>query len=255
MSPNCDIHTPDNHTDVALSVASVLRLFEASVTCEDTLDNAAKDIAGLVHSMDLIEPTIERVRLARPNFKMARLYSLLVIQLRSLIGKPPPPISSRMVFVEVPSHYPPITLDFLKVIFPNIQKVWRVLSSRSGRKCLVEFASHSSARRAVDSRQSSAQLGISNSTDHHSVRCAWASPYAAIPPLSVEYAMELPLFEIVDDESIITPSLDWRRPRPRSASDTNHKSGEVFSVSDLVSILRSTGAFDEYPLQASQLRF
>jgi hypothetical protein len=254
VSPNCDIHTPDNHTSVSASITNVLRLFEKSVGCDDGVDNAAKDIAGLVHSLNLIEPTMERIRTLRGNFKLARVYSLLIIQLRSLVGKPVPPISSRMVFVEVPNDYSPITLDFLKVIFPNIQKVWRILISGSGQRCLVEFASHSSARRAVDSRQSAAAC-LPHTMTHQAVRCAWACPFVAIPPLRVDYAIGLPLFEVVDDESIIAPSLDWRRPRPRSGSAGSIKTAEVFSVSDLLSILQGTGAFDDYPPQAAQLRF
>ena len=247
-----DIFTPDNSRSDSVAITNAFRLFEKSTTAGDAVDNAAKDIAGLIHSIDCVDEAIDRIRRMHLTFKLTRLYCVLIVQLKALIGKPAPPISSRMVYVEVPYHYPPITLDLLHNLLPNTQKVWRVITSMSGKKCLVEFASHSSARRAVDSRQLSANH---QAPSHNTVKCAWASSIAPIPPLRIEYASELPVFEVADDESTIAPSLDWRRPRPRSDSACALKCADMFSMSDLLSVLRGTGAFDDYPPLASQIRF
>jgi hypothetical protein len=251
-SAGAGIYTPDNASVDAAAISAALRLFEKSAAAGDAIDNAAKDIAGLIHSMDKVETALDRIRRLPLNFKLAKVYNALIVQLRSLLDKPVPPISSRMVFVEVPPNYAPISIEFLRNMFPNIQKVWRVILSRNGRKCLVEFASHSSARRAVDSRQITMGFGHNPSS---TVKCSWASAYAAIPPLRIEYATELPIFEMTEDESVISPSLDWRRPRPRSDSTCALASSDFFSIADLLNVLKGTGAFDDYPPLPSQLRF
>jgi hypothetical protein len=253
-SVDSGIGTPENSSIDEPTISTVLRLFEKSVAAGDPIENACKDIASLIHSLNLIDATLKWIRRCNVGIRAAKLYGSLLVQLRVLSEKQAPPISSRTVYVEVPSHYPPISLELLKALFPNIQKVWRIIMSRSARRCLVEFASHSSARRAVDSRLGSIGSACS-AVSHNTVKCTWASPQSEIPSLRIEYVSELPVIEMCDDESIIAPSSDWRRPRPRPDSQFAAKQAELFSVPDLLSILRGTGAFDDYPPHASQIRF
>jgi hypothetical protein len=251
-SAETGIYTPDNSSLDSAAISAVFRIFEKCAAGGDAIENAAKDMACLVHSLDLVSVTLDRIRRMPFNLKLARVYNVLVANLKALVNKPVPPISSRMVYVEVPSNFSPISIDLLRTLFPNMQKVWRVITSTNGRKCLVEFASHSSARRAVDSRQMAGNFGHQSNSQ---VKCSWASAYAHIPPLRIEYITELPIVETMDDESAIAPSLDWRRPRPRSESSFAITCADVFSTSDLLSVLERTGAFDDYPPLLSQLRF
>lgn len=222
----------------------------------DLVENTAKDIACLLHCMGKVDRSIERMQSLQSSFKMSKLYSFLLFQLKLLVGKPVPPISSRLVYVEVCHPNSRISTELLRSLFPNMQKVWRILISRTGRRCLVEFASHSSARRAVDSRQQLAiQHGALCAGAELAVKCSWASPTVGIPPLRIDYETEFPIFVVTDDESMIAPSLDWRRPRPRSDSLYSCRAHDQSTAPDLLSILRYTGAFDDYPPQLSQLRF
>jgi hypothetical protein len=256
VSPDSFVTTPDNSCCTGLNIDVALRIFEKLAVSSDTADNAAKDVACLIHSMGMVELAIQRLKSVSMNYRAVKVYSALSVQLRGMVGKPIPPISSRLVYVEISATSKRISVDLLRTIFPNIQKVWRVLVSSCGRTCLVEFASHSSARRAVDSRQQpSSHLTYGQTFDSSSVKCAWASSSVAIPPLRIDYLTDFPVFEMVDDDSIVAPSLDWRRPRPRSESIYSNKSHEVGSLPDLMSILKCTGAFDDYPPQLSQLRF
>jgi hypothetical protein len=74
------------------------------------------------------------------------------------------------------------------------------------------------------------------------------SPYVDIKPLDLRRLTSLPIIEIVDDDSIVCPSNDWRRPRP-----TSSKQMEAFTSRDLVAVLNMAGAFDDYPADVAQI--
>jgi hypothetical protein len=256
VSPDTSISTPDNLSGEDISIDTALRMFEKWSDSPDIVENTAKDIACLLHCMGKVERSIERLKSFESPFRMSKVYTYLLFQLKLLMGKPVPPISSRLVYVEVTHPSSCISMEVLRSMFPNMQKVWRILISQTGRKCLVEFASHSSARRAVDSRQQlSIQQGTFCSGLEFAFKCTWACPTVGIPPLRIDYETEFPIFVVTDDESVIAPSLDWRRPRPRSDSMYSCRSHDQSTAPDLLSILRYTGAFDDYPPQLSQLRF
>ena len=233
----------------------IFRLFEKAATSYEAAENAAKDISHLLHSLGRAEEAVDQIQASQGLWRFRKTHMCLLTQLKAIIGKPVPPISSRVVYIEVPSQYGRITLDLLRRLFPNIQKVWRIILSREGRSCLIEFASHSSARRAVDSRQQGHSPNSSSPTSKsdHGIKCAWVSPLVEIPPICITKGTDLPVVEFAIDESIISPSLDWRRPRPRTDSDCP-KDLEGFSAVDLMSVLKWTGAFDDYPALVSQLR-
>lgn len=178
-------------------------------------------------------------------------------QLKQLIGKPISPVSSRVVYVEIPPQMGRVSVGLLRRFFPNMGKVWRILLSRTGQECLLEFASHSSARRAVDARQQGIHGLPLPPVDGPAVKCAWVCPSATIPPLNIMKLRDLPIIEYIDDESVITPSSDWRRPRPTlhvpcsvscRAIDCCGSSNHFLS-----SVLRMTGAFDDYPPDNNQV--
>jgi hypothetical protein len=207
-----------------------------------------KDVANLLHAMGksmeltkLLEST-----LSSSSNRTNKVFLEVLVHLKSMIGKPVAPISSRVVYVEVPSRLGPITTDTLRKLFPNMSKVWRVMVSPMGFSALLEFASHSSARRAVDARQ---QLGSNVNSDEP--RCAWISPSVVLPPLELGRATSFPVFEIMEDSSLFCPSSDWRRPRPTIPKNCE----PLFSAGDLLSVLRHAGAFDDYPADLEQLIF
>jgi hypothetical protein len=255
-SPSEDvrIRTPDFQNAVDASILSAFALFERASTSHELAENAAKDIAHLLHTLGKVREALESIKFNQLPFKIGRFYGMLVSQLKILIDKPVPPISSRVVYVELPPGNGRIHLELLRNLFPNVQKVWRVILSPSGKSCLIEFASHSSARRAVDARQQGAASVLTGPPIYHNVKCAWVSPYVHIPPLSIDYIADLPVIEVATDDSMIAPSMDWRRPRPRAESGSSVKSQEMFSTHDLLSVLKGTGAFDDYPPQACQVR-
>lgn len=207
-------------------------------TVHDSLDNhdsACKDAASLLHNIGKRGSDIQCIDLSVMSTKWSRQYQCLLSHLRSLSGKPITPLSSRVVYVEFAPSRGRISYDNLRRIFPNVQKIWRVIMSKSKCSCLVEFASHSSARRAVDARQETSQC----------TKCTWVSPSVEIPPMRVSKETSFPIMEYLDDDSVIAPSTDWRRPRPTE----NHK--DAFSQFDLVTFLRQTGAFDDYPPEST----
>jgi hypothetical protein len=211
-----------------------------------SLDVTPKDVANLLHAMGKSSEIIKSLESMTTSCQANKVYSEVLVQLKSMIGKPVAPISSRVVYVEVSSRGGPITIDSLRKLFPNMSKVWRVLVSPLGLSALLEFASHSSARRAVDARQ---QLG--SSLNPGDPRCAWISPSVVLPPLELGRATSFPVFEIMKDSSLFCPSSDWRRPRPT----TTKISEQHFSACDLLSVLRHAGAFDDYPAELEQLIF
>ena len=253
-SPDVRVRTPDLQSTHDVAILSAFALFERATTSHEQAESAAKDIAHLIHTLGKVNEAIHCIKHNQLPYRMGRYYGMLVAQLKTLQDKQVPPITSRVVYVEIPSGSGRIHLDLLRNLFPNVQKVWRVILSPSGRSCLIEFASHSSARRAVDARQQGYCSALTGASVSSNVKCAWVSPYVHIPPLAIDYIADLPVIEVAMDESIIAPSMDWRRPRPRAESGSSVKSQDVFSTHDLLSVLKGTGAFDDYPPQASQIR-
>ena len=251
-SPEWRVTTPSSSFSADSEVSYAVRMFEKAAVSYESSDTAAKDVAQLIHTIGRIDEGVQHVQFIMGLTKHRRAYCLLLGQLKNLMGKPIPPMVSRVVFVEVPANYGRISLDTLSNLFPNIQKVWRLILAKDARSCLIEFASHSSARRAVDARL---QGHSSYNSSPSVVRCAWVSPSVNLPPLSIAGAADLPIVEFATDDSIIQPSLDWRRPRPRNNSDHLLKKfpGE-FSPQELMSVLNLTGAFDDYPPNLSQLQ-
>ena len=244
------IKKPVHSRDVEIA----FKLLESSVGYNENPDSASKDIANLLHVLGKAEEAVQYLQANQAVWRFKKVHSCLLIQLRSLVGKPISPIASRVVFVEIPTSMGRISIDTLRKLFPNIAKVWRIILSRSGQSCLLEFASHSSARRAVDARQQSLSpksSPMSSTACYDSVKCAWVSPYVDIPAFSLSSVKEFPIIEKVDDESIISPSTDWRRPRPTNTCVPKNNDG--FSVCDLLSVLRMAGAFDDYPADFNQL--
>jgi hypothetical protein len=224
------------------TLAAVLIIFEKA-TCSVEAESVAKDLSHLLHSVGATHMAITALQASIvSNWKSRRSQAVFLSQLRMIADKPVAPITSRCVFVEVIAPHIQISLDSLRRVFPNIQKIWRVILARHGRSCLIEFASHSSARRAVDSRQHVPSHGPQDNT----IKCAWVAPNVDIPPLRLEPDESFPVMEYAVDESIISPSLDWRRPRPRTGSDFS-RDQDAFASFDLTTILRCTGAFDDYP--------
>jgi len=248
-SPDSRASTCFPNDGLADAVDAVLRLYERSAVSYEATENAAKDISHLLLCMGAAEEAIIRLQQDRPAWRYRRAYASLLTQLKAVMSKPPAPISSRVVYVEVPSTYATISLDMLRRLFPNIQKVWRIILASDGKSCLIEFASHSSARRAVDSRQQGHP--INNMNQEQVVRCAWVSPNVEIPPIVITHEVDLPVVEYATDDCLVIPSLDWRRPRPRTTSECSK--ADIFDI-DLVSLLTATGAFDDYPPLLCQLR-
>ena len=225
------------------AVVKLLRIQRADGTSQTT---TPRDVAYLLHALGDSRNCVRFLEAMHPPMGYNKAHLEILAHLRSLVGKPVAPIASRVVYIEVSTDSGPITFDYLRKLFPNITKVWRVIVSPTRLEALLEFASHSSARRAVDARQ---QLGSMNAMQEP--RCAWVSPSVSLPPLDLSRVVSFPVFEIMDDETLFCPSTDWRRPRPTSPK----LFVPVFSPEDLLSVLQNAGAFDDYPADLDQLIF
>jgi hypothetical protein len=242
-----------SHNDVDLAI----RYMERSMTDSENIDAISKDMASLLHALGMCsESLIYLCQSTHGQWPSRKIRTSLMGHLKHIIGKPVPPMASRVVYVEVPRQMGKITIPLLKRLIPNVSKIWRVMLSRSGQTCLLEFASHSSARRAVDSRQQS-PTNQQTPSIQDAVKCAWVTPSALIPQFDISRLREFPLVEYIQDESVISPSSDWRRPRPTISAPC----GATCRVSDvlsteggfLTSVLRMTGAFDDYPPDIDQV--
>jgi hypothetical protein len=225
----------------------VVNLLRKQHTIGNGSEVTSRDVANLLHALGKTQECLNFMGQATSLGTVDKTHLEILIHLRSLSEKPVAPISSRVVFVELNPKNGRITMESLRKLFPNMSKVWRVLVSSSGHTALLEFASHSSARRAVDARQ---QVGSASFPDEP--RCAWISPSVNLPPLDICSASCFPVFEITEDDSIFCPSTDWRRPRPNiPRGGTEYQ----FTASDLLCVLRHAGAFDDYPADLEQLIF
>jgi len=227
----------------------LMAILQKILVTYDIHESCSKDVANLLHAQGNTEALMKTIATMNSPWRMSRVYSEILSHLKAMQGKPIAPISSRVVYVEFPSSLGQIHLEPLKAIFPNMSKVWRVLLSQTGSSALLEFASHSSARRAVDARQQ-AQTAASMQPASDQVKCAWVSPYVVIKPMDLSQLKSFPIIEIVDDDSIVCPSTDWRRPRPTNIPT---KPLESFTTRDLVSVLNMAGAFDDYPADVCQI--
>jgi hypothetical protein len=229
---------------ISNDLVPVMQLLEKLLSTSDVQESCTKDVANLLHANGRTDTAIRFIEELHIPWRLGRTYHEILTHLRAIQGKPVAPISSRVVYVEIPCAMGRITLETLRDLFPNIAKVWRILLNRSGTSALLEFASHSSARRAVDARQ---QIQTTNNSPDQ-VKCAWVSPFVHIKPLDLSQLKSFPIIELVDDDSIVCPSTDWRRPRP-----TSSKQSEAFTSRDLVSVLNMAGAFDDYPAELAQI--
>ena len=144
--------------------------------------------------------------------------------------KPQAPIHSRALFVEPAFLDRPHSLrsvSFLRDSFLNYMKILRVLVDEINCRGLIEFATHSAARRALDNPHPKGY------------RLRWVSPDTLIPPADFTRSRTLPVFGDLATCELPAPSTDWRRPRPTQSSEF---------LATLVTVARTlagSGAFDD----------
>jgi hypothetical protein len=244
--------TPENPTELDPSLVHLIRFLEEQTLNHGYCESIVKDVASMLHCSSLARSAISFLSAIRSDVSR-RLHMGLLTELRRLVNKEITLLNSRVIYVQIPSDMGIISLDLLSKLFPNVQKIWRIILHSSGHSCLIEFASHSSARRAVDYRQPFA--------DTSPVRCHWVDRDVDIPILDLEkISKNFPIIEIIEtiENEVIKPSGDWRRPRPgfiNSPIRTPGPPSPVSESSELVSFLKFTGAFDDqFPIDNSLLR-
>jgi hypothetical protein len=94
----------------------------------------------------------------------------------------------------------------LRVLFPNYTKIIRVFLSECGKRGIVEFCTHSAARRALD------QPPVEG------FRLSWVSLDTRIPEMQYVPA-SLPVWANLNECFLPAPSNDWRRPRPTQTTE------------------------------------
>ena len=247
MSSTIKFSMTKNSTNLRREIDAVVRLLQMQRSDGTSQVTTPRDVAYLLHALGDANDCVKLLESMHPPIGYGKAHFEILAHLRSLIGKPVAPIASRVIYVEVPAISGPITFESLRKLFPNMSKVWRVLVSPTKLAALLEFASHSSARRAVDARQQVACMHAAQ----QDARCAWISPTVELPPMDLKRVGSFPIFEIMHDESLFCPSTDWRRPRPTLPKYTE----PVFSPEDLLTVLQHAGAFDDYPADLDQLIF
>ena len=106
-------------------------------------------------------------------------------------------------------------------------KILRVLVDEANCRGLIEFATHSAARRALDNPHP------------RGYRLRWVSPDTLIPSADFTRCRTLPVFGDLSTCDLPAPSTDWRRPRPTQSSEF---------LATLVTVARTlagSGAFDD----------
>lgn len=237
-----------NTVQLVECLGSMLFRLERYHDSGDNIESACKDAATLLHNLGKSDEVLRSFECNPRGFRGFKENVSLFNHLKTLRGKPVTPLTSRVVYVEIPFLRGRVTYEHLKRIFPNVQKIWRIIVCKTSSACLVEFASHSSARRAVDARQQSMISSQGQYASQSGSKCAWVSPLVEIPPMTITPTTTFPIIEYLEDDSIILPSTDWRRPRPNCSEQIKYV--DAFVQLDLMSILLQTGAFDDYPPDA-----
>ena len=120
-----------------------------------------------------------------------------------------PPISTRALYAQCVNGVLR-DRDLLGLMFPDFEKILRILADVKGSVGVIEFATYSAARRTVD-----------HFTDSHYVRLQWLSLTVKIPNFTVEELFQIK--PIIADLSLcagrVVGSTDLRRKRTRALED------------------------------------
>ena len=234
-----------------------LSLFERALFAGDRLEFAIKEIISLLHMLGRTSEAIAFVERCMRWGPPYRGYAPLLRQLQNLSTKLPTPVHSRSLFAEaccqaclscedlVPPGLPaPVcshenlfhnrcslrSSRFLRDTFMNFLKILRVLVSTDERSGLIEFSTHSAARRALDN------------PPPPGFRLRWVSPETVIPDEDFTKVTTLPVFGNLADCALPAPSPDWRRPRPTAAPGNLYLSDPD---TNLANVLAESGAWDD----------
>ncbi len=194
------IYTEAKKAEYDGNLELAMELYLRAVDCNDRADSAIKDYAGLLHMKGQTKMAIEFMESQSEKRKNAMGFRNLLGQLRATYERE---ISSehnhlpKVVLVNVKDDTIDIELKTLQSILPNCLKISHVtfvnpILTREGfpsSKCaLIEFSSHSSARKAV-------MVG-----KHDSIKCCW-SPNTLID--TIEYIEEKKPIQLIKGGSLV----------------------------------------------------
>lgn len=135
----------------------------------DRVDSCMKDIAGLLNMMGRTHDAVEFLKAHQDKVTNKVGYSNLLVRLQNDLERSEISELPRSLTVKVVNQsLGPVTMTLCDRLFPNPAKVRRILhTDNEGYIGAIHFASHSSARKAMQVQK--------NSPDQ--VCCAWSSLY------------------------------------------------------------------------------
>jgi hypothetical protein len=188
------IYTEAKKAEYDGNLELAMELYLRAVECNDRADSAIKDYAGLLHMKGQTVLAIDFMEKQPEKRKTALGFKNLLTQLKATHERE---ISNehnhlpRVVLVNVKDDTIDIELNTLQAILPNCLKICQIsfmnptftLEGFPSSKCaLIEFTSHSSARKAV-------MVG-----KHDSIKCCWAPPSLVE---TVEHSQEVSPVQLV----------------------------------------------------------
>lgn len=194
------IYTEAKKAEYDGNLELAMELYLRAIECNDRADSAIKDYAGLLHMKGQTKMAIEFMESQCEKRKSAMGFRNLLGQLRATHERE---ISSehnhlpKVVLVNVKDDTIDVELKTLQSILPNCLKISHVtfvnpILTREGfpsSKCaLIEFSSHSSARKAV-------MVG-----KHDSIKCCW-SPNTLID--TIEFIEEKTPIQLIKGGSLV----------------------------------------------------
>ena len=219
----CDrsIYLKAKLAEYAGDLDKAMPLYLKAIKMGDRTDSAVKDYAGLLHMLGRTEEALAFLETNPPLSSNYSSYDNLIEQLKASLNARDS-LLPRVLVVEVPALF---TDQTLAQIFPNPRRITRWVSS-SHNRAVVEFSSHSAARKALLVRKCAG------------IRCAWA-PEECLESEITSQAFEL----LLAHPSSPRGSLFWKKPK--TLEDETDTPEEPASPSQILSTPSRT---DESPV-------
>lgn len=136
-------------------IAGALDMFYKALLAEDRVDSCLKDIAGLLNMLGRTTEAVDFLRSHEDKVRNQSGFNNLLSRLEAEVLKDSSSDLPRGVCVTVVDQsLGPVTLKLCDRLFPNPAKIRRILhTDSSGFVAAVHFATHSSARKALQVRK------------------------------------------------------------------------------------------------------
>jgi hypothetical protein len=149
-------------------IAGALDILYQAMQAGERIDSCMKDIAGLLNMMGRTGEAIEFLKAHEDKVTNKVGYSNLLVRLENDLARDSSDLPRGITIIVVDQSLGPVTIALCDRLFPNPAKIRRILyTDDSGYIGTVHFASHSSARKALQIQK----------TFPEQLTCNWANMY------------------------------------------------------------------------------